>query len=73
MKHIQKKYTTLVTLLSLLGVVVTVKTDDVRIRSQSVDTARELSGWTNQVNLYHKDGVHWSFAITPEYTRSFNE
>lgn len=42
------------------------------IRSQGVDAARELAGWTQQVNLFDKDTVYGTFAITPEYARSFN-
>lgn len=41
------------------------------IRSQGVDAARELAGWTQQINLYDKDGAYGTFAITPEYSRSF--
>ncbi|MCL5876074.1 MAG: hypothetical protein M1114_06400 [Candidatus Dependentiae bacterium] len=46
--------------------------NDIRIRSQSVDTARELAGWTNHVNLYNVCDTYGTFAITPEYTQSFN-
>jgi len=42
------------------------------IRSQSVDSARELVGWTHFVNLTDKDCNYGVFSITPEYTRSFN-
>lgn len=41
------------------------------IRSQGVDAARELAGWTQHVNLYDVGKVYGSFAVTPEYTRSF--
>lgn len=40
-------------------------------RSQSMDAARELVGWTNEVNLYDMEKIYGSFAITPEYTKSF--
>ncbi len=42
------------------------------IRSQSVDSARELVGWTHFVNLFDKDCNYGVFSIIPEYTRSFN-
>src|ERR1700722_15892408 len=41
-------------------------------RSQAVDAARELSGWTQQVNLPYQDCWYGSFSVTPEYTSSFN-
>ena len=59
-------------LFSVLGFTSISVANDVRIRSQSVDTARELSGWINHINLFNIDGIHGSFAITPEYTQSFN-
>jgi hypothetical protein len=42
-----------------------------RIRSQSEDAARELVGWTQQINLADIGYVYGSFSVTPEYTRSF--
>lgn len=42
------------------------------LRSQSVDSARELAGWAHQINLFDVETFYGSFAITPEYTRSFN-
>lgn len=42
------------------------------IRSQGVDAARELAGWTQHVNLSDKDEIYGSFSATPEYTRSFD-
>jgi len=42
------------------------------IRSQGVDAARELAGWTQHVNLADKDEIYGSFSATPEYTKSFN-
>ncbi|MDR3478662.1 MAG: hypothetical protein P4M14_11600 [Gammaproteobacteria bacterium] len=41
------------------------------IRSQGVDAARELSGWTQHVNLYDMDKVYGTLALTTEYTQSF--
>src|SRR6056297_2991147 len=41
------------------------------IRSQSENAARELAGWTGHVNIADMDSHYGSFAITPEYTRSF--
>lgn len=43
----------------------------VRIRSQSVDSARELAGWTHKINLFEQ-GNYFTFAVTPEYTQSFD-
>lgn len=40
-------------------------------RSQSVDAARDLVGWTHLINLYDMDRVYGVIGITPEYTRSF--
>ena len=42
-------------------------------RSRSVDSALELAGWTNHVNLYDMEGIYGTLAITPQYTRSFRE
>lgn len=44
----------------------------ISIRSQGVDIADELAGWTNHVNLFDLDKVYGSLAIKPKYTRSFN-
>jgi len=41
------------------------------IRSQAVDTARELAGWTDHVNLWDMESVYGTLAVTTEYTRSF--
>jgi hypothetical protein len=44
------------------------------IRSQSVDSARELVGWTHQVNLYRPcEGMYGSLSFTPEWTKSFRK
>lgn len=40
-------------------------------RSQGVDAARELAGWTQHVNLFDMDKAYGTFAITTEYSRSF--
>lgn len=39
--------------------------------SPSVNAARELAGWENQVNILDTDATHGSFAITPEITLAF--
>ncbi len=39
--------------------------------SQSINAARELAGWENQVNIYTENGTHGSIAINPEFTLSF--
>lgn len=41
------------------------------IRSQGVDAARELAGWTQHVNLFDMEKFYSSVSITPEYSRSF--
>ena len=40
------------------------------IRSQGLDTARELAGWTQFVNL-DRDCFYGTASVTAEYTRSF--
>lgn len=40
-------------------------------RSRSVDSALELAGWANKVNLYDMEGVYGTFAITPQFARTF--
>jgi hypothetical protein len=44
----------------------------INLRSQSVDIADELAGWTYHVNLYDMDKIYGSLAIKPKYTCSFN-
>lgn len=39
--------------------------------SLSVNAARELAGWENQVNIYSPDGYYGTFAVNPEITMSF--
>lgn len=39
--------------------------------SVSVNAARELAGWENQINIYSPDGYYGSFAVNPEVTFSF--
>lgn len=41
-------------------------------RSQGVNTARELAGLTNHINIFDMEKFYGTFAVTPEYTRSFN-
>ena len=41
------------------------------IRSQAVNTVRELVGWEQQINLYDIDENYGTVAMTIEYTRSF--
>lgn len=41
-------------------------------RSQSVDAARDLVGTTHLMNLYDNEDLYCIFAMTPEYTQSFN-
>ena len=72
MKQRVKGYLRFGALLSAIGCICATQAADVRIRSQSVDTARELAGWSNQINLFDMDGIHGSFAVTAEYTQSFN-
>lgn len=73
MNHILKKIFSIVALFSTTAAVGnTAKVAPLySIRSQGVDAARELAGWTQQVNLFDKDGMYGTFAITPEYSRSF--
>ena len=44
-------------------------------RSQASNSARELVGWAHEVNIYN-DGLcedYKTFALTFEYSRSFDE
>ncbi len=41
-------------------------------RSVSQNAARELAGWTGQVNQDNRGTHYGSFSITPEYTHSFS-
>lgn len=40
-------------------------------RSQSVDSSRELVGWTHFINLFDPERVYGATAFTLEYTQSF--
>jgi hypothetical protein len=40
-------------------------------RSRSSDTAIELSGWANQIHLSDPEDFYGTFAITPQYNRTF--
>lgn len=71
MKQIRKTYLSIGAMLSAC-LMVSPSMANVRIRSQSVDSARELVGWTDKINLFGKGGYYGTFAITPEYTGSFN-
>ena len=42
------------------------------IRSQAVDSARQLAGWVPLINRYDTDQSYVVFALIPEFTRSFN-
>ncbi len=44
----------------------------ISMRSQSVDAARDLMGWTDKVNLYDMENLYITGAITLEGTRSFD-
>ncbi len=69
MKQILRK----LSLVALLSVCTFVGVTSARVvqRSQTVDGARNLAGWTNHINLFDMGGFYGSFAITPEYTHSF--
>lgn len=45
---------------------------EILMRSQSIDSARELVGWTHEINLAHQPGLYGTFAITGEYQHSFD-
>lgn len=40
-------------------------------RSQSVNAAREMVGWEEDINRCNEDHIYGSFSITPEYTQTF--
>jgi hypothetical protein len=44
----------------------------ISIRSQSVDAARDLVGWTDKINLYDMENLYITGAVTLEGTSSFN-
>lgn len=70
MKRMLKGYLSLIALFSACAFMGTTS-PRIMIRSQSVDAARELVGWAHQVNLFDVGCLYGTFAITPEYTRSF--
>lgn len=41
-------------------------------RSQSVNAARDLVGWQEELHRYGQDSNYWAIAFTPEYTHTFN-
>jgi len=62
----------LVTILMITGMQASqVVTPYYSIRPQGVDAARELVGWTQQVNLADKDNFYGSMSLTAEYAQSF--
>lgn len=72
MKQLLKGYLSIVALFSACVYFgTTLPNREVLIRSQSVDSARELAGWTNHINLFDMGGLYGTFAMTPEYTQSF--
>lgn len=42
-------------------------------RSQGVNAARELSGLTNHIAIFDMEKFYGTFAVTPEFTKSFRE
>lgn len=44
----------------------------ISIRSQSVDAARDLMGWTDKINLFDMENLYVTGGITVEGTRSFD-
>lgn len=44
----------------------------ISIRSQSVDAARDLVGWTDKINLFDMENLYVTGAVTLEGTRSFD-
>ena len=71
MKRMLKGYMSLVALFSACAFVGTTSPERILVRSQAVDSARELVGWAHQVNLFDVGGVYGTFAVIPEYTQSF--
>lgn len=72
MKQMLKGYMSLIALFSACAFVSTsTALPRIMVRSQSVDSARELVGWAHQVNLFDVGCLYGTFAITPEYTQSF--
>lgn len=45
---------------------------EILYRSQSQDTARQLVGITQDINLFNVADYYGMFSLTPEYTRSYN-
>lgn len=70
MKHMLIKSLKTIVFLSVCGFMNTT-VPHVLIRSQSVDSVRELIGWTHKINLYDQGPVYGTFAVTPEYTQTF--
>ena len=43
----------------------------IAIRSQGVNAARHLAGWTNHIHTFNMDVPYGSLSVTGEYTRTF--
>lgn len=77
MNLVSKKYLFLIALVSSSGILPSSDcvnaTPYFSIRSQSVDSARELAGWASDyhINLYNMCENYGSFVVTLEGTRSF--
>lgn len=62
-----------IVIISLLGISnLPAVTPYISIRSQSVDSARDMVGMTDKVNLYDMENMYITAAVTLEGTRSFN-
>jgi len=71
MRQTIKRVLSLVALMSTAAYASQAVTPYYSIRSQGVDAARELAGWSQHVNLADKDCFWGTVSVTPEYTRSF--
>ena len=67
MKHLTQKYRIIGIFFSSL-VTTAYSNANIYIRSQSVDAARELVGWTDKINLNTRWLDYGAFAITFPYT-----
>ncbi len=70
MKHLSRLIISILTSIALSLDATTVPY--ISIRSQSVDAARDLMGWTDKVNLYDMENLYAVGALTLEGTRSFD-
>lgn len=72
MNKIQKIALTLILILPIKAVGATCAVAPLlQYRSQGQDVARDLAGMTQQVNLFDKNGMYGTLALTTQYTRSF--